>query len=100
MISIAEKDICATRMNTPGSTISKARELNTYETRPLILRALPGATTTLRLALWVRMKRDGRRLGSGRVFRPANEIYNTIVRAGDTAPRIGGRSPMERKANS
>src|ERR687890_371344 len=38
----------------------KARKTNTYETRPLILRALRGATTTLQRA-WGMIKRDGRR---------------------------------------
>jgi hypothetical protein len=38
----------------------KARRTNTYETRLLILRALRGATTTLRRA-WGMIRRDGRR---------------------------------------
>jgi hypothetical protein len=62
-----------------GATIFKARRPNTYETKLLILKAPPGATTTLRLALWVMRKRGGRRLGRGKVFRPANEISATIM---------------------
>src|SRR5215208_7006411 len=46
-------------MLTPGTTMIKARRTNTYETRPLILRTRPGATTTLRRA-WM-MKSGGRR---------------------------------------
>src|SRR5215207_5661125 len=59
------------RMSTPGTTILKARRTNTYETRPLILRALPGATTMLRRA-WGMIKRDGRpgHSTSGTLFMP------------------------------
>jgi hypothetical protein len=46
-----------------GVTIFKVRRPNTYETKLLTLKAPPGATTTLRLALWVMMKRDGKRPG-------------------------------------
>src|SRR5215217_5938286 len=46
-------------MLTPGTTMIKARRTNTYETRPLILRTRPGATTTLRRA-WM-MNSSGRR---------------------------------------
>src|SRR5215212_735166 len=49
-------------MSTRGTMMIKARRTNTYATRPLILRALPGATTTLRRA-WGMIKRDGRRPG-------------------------------------
>jgi hypothetical protein len=38
-VSTTEKSIWATRMNTPGTTISKVRRLNTYETKLLIPRA-------------------------------------------------------------
>src|SRR5918993_986353 len=61
-----------TRTNTPGTTMSRARQTNTYETRKLVPRIRPGSTMMLRRGLWATMKRDGRRLGSGEVFRPAN----------------------------
>jgi hypothetical protein len=62
-----------------GATIIKVRRPNTYETKLLTPKAPPGTTTTLRLALWVMTKRDGRRLGRGKVFRPANVINAAIV---------------------
>src|SRR5919112_1572555 len=59
-ISTTEKSICERRMSTPGTTMIKARRTNTYETRPLILRTLRGAITTLQRA-WGMIRRDGRR---------------------------------------
>jgi hypothetical protein len=67
-------------MSTPGPTMSKARRSNTYETRTLVLKIHPGATTTLRRASWVMMKSGGRKLGYGKGFRPANETRATIMR--------------------
>jgi hypothetical protein len=60
--------------------MSKAGRTNTYEKRKLVLKIPPGATTTLRRALWVMMKSDGRRLGRDKVVRPVNEISTTIIR--------------------
>src|SRR4028119_646285 len=51
------------RMSNPGTTISKVKRTNTSKTRLHTLVARAGATTILRLALLVRMNRDGRRLG-------------------------------------
>jgi len=44
--SIIGKSIRGTRISTLGITIGKAERTNTYEMRLLVLRILPGATTT------------------------------------------------------
>jgi hypothetical protein len=47
------------RSPTPGNTTPKSRYNNTYETRPLILRAHRGATTTLRCVTRTMYKAGG-----------------------------------------
>jgi hypothetical protein len=59
----SEKASCGTRWSILGTTMSKSRQHNTYETKLLILKAPPNATKTLRRALWVMMKSGGRRPG-------------------------------------
>ncbi|MCA1740495.1 MAG: hypothetical protein LC740_17235, partial [Actinobacteria bacterium] len=55
-----EKTTCETRWPIPGTTRLKSRQHNTYETKLLILTALPGATTTSR-----------------RMVRIMNEMFNS-----------------------